>query len=630
MTNRTYTLLAVIAFVALPEFAQDLRANGIVLKNWPTPLMWQPTAVEADAAKPRAVRDASNLRATAPANALVFVAMTPCRVADTRPGWGFGPPGVPANSSRTFAIQANADCPVPALARAYSLNVTAVPRGPLGFLTIWPTGQPRPLASTLNSPDGSIVANAAIVPAGAGGAVDVYASNDADVVIDLNGYFATPTGLTLDLGSASAPSLSFAGDSGTGLFSSGAGNLNLSTGGVTRFTVRPDGDLDLAGNIRKGGTLFAHTRGSATTGIGLGALTNATADFNTAVGTAALASNTTGTGNVAIGGSALSQNIEGLHNTAAGLGALMCNNGNENTAHGYLALTTNVNGTNNTATGAFALQDAIGSYNTADGCSALGSLTTGSHNTAIGYAALGTLNIGSDNTAVGGYALQLATMAAGNTAVGRYALANNLTGYGNIALGLSAGVGIQGNDNISIGNIGYPADNYTIRIGDQYHQRFFATGIFGKTVGGAAVPVLIDTNNQLGTISSSRRYKEDIRDMDDASAALLRLRPVTFRYQRAYADGSKPLDYGLIAEEVAEIYPDLVVRGADGRIESVQYQKLTPMLLNELQREHHRVERQQQRMDEQQKQIEDHQRKLAALEEVVQELRIRGAGPGSR
>jgi hypothetical protein len=87
-------------------------------------------------------------------------------------------------------------------------------------------------------------------------------------------------------------------------------------------------------------------------------------------------------------------------------------------------------------------------------------------------------------------------------------------------------------------------------------------------------------------MSSSRRFKEDIQDMNDASSGLLRLRPVTYRYQKAYEDGSKPLDYGLIAEEVAEVYPDLVVRGKDGQIETVQYHKLVPMLLNELQKEH--------------------------------------------
>ena len=101
--------------------------------------------------------------------------------------------------------------------------------------------------------------------------------------------------------------------------------------------------------------------------------------------------------------------------------------------------------------------------------------------------------------------------------------------------------------------------------------------------------VLIDANGQLGTMSSSFSFKEDIHDMADASSSLLRLRPVTFRYKQPYADGSKPLDYGLIAEEVANVYPNIVVRDSSGNIQTVQYQKLTPMLVNELQKEHERV-----------------------------------------
>jgi hypothetical protein len=119
--------------------------------------------------------------------------------------------------------------------------------------------------------------------------------------------------------------------------------------------------------------------------------------------------------------------------------------------------------------------------------------------------------------------------------------------------------------------------------------------------------VWVDVNGQLGTLPSSRRYKEDIRDMGGASSDLLRLRPVTFRYRTAYPDGSKPVDYGLIAEEVADVYPDLVVRDKDGRIQSVQYQKLTPMLLNELQHEHRRAEEQAEKI----RALED---RLSALE----------------
>ena len=128
------------------------------------------------------------------------------------------------------------------------------------------------------------------------------------------------------------------------------------------------------------------------------------------------------------------------------------------------------------------------------------------------------------------------------------------------------------------------ASNGVIRIGTSGTQTsFFAAGINGVMTGGAGTAVLVDSNGQLGTISSSRRFKEDIQDMADASSGLLQLRPVTFRYQQPYADGSKPIDYGLIAEEVADVYPDLVVKAPHGQVETVQYHKLTPMLLNEVQ-----------------------------------------------
>jgi TolA-binding protein len=136
--------------------------------------------------------------------------------------------------------------------------------------------------------------------------------------------------------------------------------------------------------------------------------------------------------------------------------------------------------------------------------------------------------------------------------------------------------------------------------------------------------VMIDTNGQLGTISSSRRFKEDIQDMGDASSSLMRLRPVTYRYKQPYADGSKPLDYGLIAEEVAEVYPDLVVTNKDGQVQTVQYQKLTPMLLNELQKQNQHtqqqdetIRQQQEQNRQQQEQIRKLEARLAALEAML-------------
>lgn len=174
-------------------------------------------------------------------------------------------------------------------------------------------------------------------------------------------------------------------------------------------------------------------------------------------------------------------------------------------------------------------------------------------------------------------------------------------------------IGTEGNGSVPSDFIG------TIQIGVQGLQTsFIVAGVSGTTTGVAdALPVVIDSNGQLGTISSSQRFKEDIQDMGDASSDLLRLRPVTFRYKQAYKDGSKPIDYGLIAEEVADVYPDLVVRNKDGEIQTVQYQKLTPMLLNEVQKLHADLDQQNQRAQQQDETIRQLQDRLAALEALL-------------
>ena len=319
--------------------------------------------------------------------------------------------------------------------------------------------------------------------------------------------------------------------------------------------------------------------GNFNTASGYGALaSNTTGDNNTANGASALSSNTTACCNSAVGHNALAQNTTGGGNNAMGDGALYSNTtGQHNIAIGRLALAANTTNNSNTAVGNQALGYSTSDGNTAVGDSALFSFTgvpsmqnncTGC-NTAVGYQALQDTTTGASNTAVGSQALEIATSAA------------------NIAVGFGAGGNITtGSNNIAIGSAGTSSDSGVIRIGGVGTQTsFFVTGVRGATTGfNNAVPVLIDGVGQLGTTSSSRRFKEDIQDMADASSGLLKPRPVTFRYQKPYVDGSKPLDYGLIAEEVGEVYPDLVVRGADGQIETVQYQKLTPMLLNEVQK----------------------------------------------
>jgi trimeric autotransporter adhesin len=325
-----------------------------------------------------------------------------------------------------------------------------------------------------------------------------------------------------------------------------------------------------------------------------------TANDNTALGTGTLASNTAGgIGNTAIGFEALTANNSGYGNVAIGDQALVSNTGGAyNVANGIYALQANTSGNSNTASGQAALQsNTTGNYNTAYGSGALQVNSLGSNNTATGYQAL-TATTGTDNTAVGFTALDM-----------------NAAGSFNIAIGSGAAVTAPtGNSNsVYIANAGAGADAPgTIKIGTLLTQTsFFVAGVFGVTTGDAdAVAVFVDSNGQLGTTASSQRFKEDIQNMGNASSDLLSLRPVTFRYKQAYRDGSKPLDYGLIAEEVAAVYPDLVVRDKDGQIETVKYQKLAPMLLNELQKQASKIEQQ----AEQNRQLEE---RVTALEKLL-------------
>jgi hypothetical protein len=323
--------------------------------------------------------------------------------------------------------------------------------------------------------------------------------------------------------------------------------------------------------------------------------------------------------NTALGYQALPSSEFGSQNTAVGAQALHADTiGSANTAIGFQALMDNTRGLNNTAAGFFALQsNTLGGNNTANGFQALVSNTVGSDNTAAGFAALGSNLNGDSNSANGSGALSFNTAGTNNTAMGYNAL-NKATGGNNTGLGAYAGSAVTtGSYNIEIGPLGASADDHVIRVGDVQTMTFIA-GISGTTTANSdAVAVVVDSKGQLGTINSSGRFKEDIQDMADASSGLLRLRPVTYRYKQAYADGSKPIDYGLIAEEVAEVYPDLVVKGANGLVQTVQYQKLTPMLLNELQKQNLQSQGQREIIQRQQEEIQGLEARLAALERLL-------------
>ncbi len=296
----------------------------MLLRNWPTPLYWQPPLAE------------QRLAVTAPAanlplgsNALIFVAMTPCRLVDTRTSQGFsgafGPPSLAGSApGRTFPIQSSTTCSIPSLAQADSFNVTVIPGNSVGFITAYPAGQTLPLAATLVWQPNVIVSNAAIVAAGASGSVDVYANASTDLVIDINGYYAPPTDL-LDNTALGAGALA---SNTTGASNSASGALAL--GGNTT------GSFNTASGT---GALYSNTTGSENTASGGDALLyNTTGEINTASGASALFYNTTGSGNTASGAYALYSNQTGSQNTVSGEGALFANtNGSNSIAVGYQA-----------------------------------------------------------------------------------------------------------------------------------------------------------------------------------------------------------------------------------------------------------------------------------------------------
>jgi hypothetical protein len=317
------------------------------------------------------------------------------------------------------------------------------------------------------------------------------------------------------------------------------------------------------------------------------------ANKNTAEGDGALSSLTTGFGNTAVGYGGLYSNNSGSNNTASGFQALFYNDaGNRNTASGSLALFYNSSGVNNTATGSSALSNnTTGSSNTASGDSALLNNTIGNFNTALGLWALLNNTTGGNNTATGRTALYHNTTGNNNTASGNDSLFDNTTGNNNIALGDSAGSNLtSGSNNIDIGNTGIPGEAGKIRIGSKGNQNAaFIAGISGVAVTGSTV--VVSSNGKLGVATSSARFKQCIKPIDQASEAILALKPVSFRYKEEIDPDGIP-QFGLIAEEVENVNPDLVARDDEGKVYTVRYEAVNAMLLNEFIKEHRKGQEQ--------------------------------------
>src|SRR5262249_43846029 len=329
--------------------------------------------------------------------------------------------------------------------------------------------------------------------------------------------------------------------------------------------------------------------GSSNAAVGYAALNLNTGDDNTATGFGALASNMSGSRNVATGSSALNSNETGIDNTATGVNALAANTANYNTATGYQALESNTTGNNNTASGLNALnKNLTGSFNAASGAYAL-------YNATAGY----------------------------NTADGYQALYNNTSGNHNTALGYNAGYSLTtGSNNIEIANSGVATDNNTIRLGAVRTQtNTYIAGISGTTVAGG-VGVIIDTNGHLGTIVSSQRFKDAIKPMDKASEALLSLKPGTFRYKKKAEPQAIP-QFGLEAEDVAKVDPDLVANDDTGKPYTVRYEAINAMLLNEFLKEHKKVEEQARTVREQTNRMDAQTKQIAELKAALKDVTAR-------
>jgi hypothetical protein len=514
--KRKRALLALLTAV-LP----GLAFGSDPVPNWSAPSTWSP---------PRSSHRFSTLSQSEP---LPFVAVTPCRIADTRGngfGGAYGPPSLAADANRTFTI--TGQCGIPAFAAAVSLNFAALNIPGPGDLRVFPAGSGFPLVSTMNyNANSPNLANAAIVALGTGGAITVHADAvSVDLLIDVNGYYSTqgivnglnglfgnitlaagmdltltPSGQTLTL---SANSTS-ADEPNTLVRRDGSRSFSAGTVTLSGNLVLPFPNSASSGTVYQGSTRFLYTLGPSSASVFLGPaagnfMINGT--VNTAVGDSTLTNDSSGGANTAIGGSALFHNTVGNFNTAVGAGTL--------------------------------------------------------------------------NTNLNGF---------GNTAIGTSALVFNSSGNSNIAVGIGAGANLTtGSNNIDIFDAGVAGESNTIRIGRSDTQTAtYIAGISGTAVTGA--PVIVDGNGQLGVATSSGRFKRDIQEIGDASDGLLKLRPVSFRY-KAEIDPAGLEQYGLIAEEVERVYPELVTCDAAGQPQTIRYHLLVPMLLNETQKDRKEIQ----------------------------------------
>jgi hypothetical protein len=402
---------------------------------------------------------------------------------------------------------------------------------------------------------------------------------DGSLLINVN---AAKLGGNFPSAFASTGSNTFTGDQSV------TGSVSL-TGSLTL----PNTTSASVGVITLGSTTFLHNFGTNNTFVGASAgnLTMTSPGNNTAMGATALTANTTGKGQSAFGNAALAATTTGTQNSAFGASALTANTtGMQNAAFGNSALFANTSGNTNSAFGTGALE----------------ANTTANLNAAFGFEALAA-----------------STSGANNSAFGEGALFNLKTGSGNLALGAQAGLNLTGaeSNNIYLGNSGVAGESQTARIGTDL-TAVFITGISGRT-SASGVAVFINTAGLLGTLTSSRRFKHEIADMGAESDLLMKLRPVAF-YYKPEVDETQTRQYGLVAEEVAKVAPQLVVYDKDGAPQTVRYHFVNAMLLGAVQKQQRQIEqqargmeRQQSTIAQQQEEIQDLAARLAKLEALL-------------
>ncbi len=696
MPVRRLGVVAVV-IVCLGGFAiaQD---EDLPLSNWGAPPYWtpplaQPAEGEAGGRMPARAQGMTAQAESLPSSPLPFVAIAPCRIVDTRVNIidGFHRPNFDDDEARTFNFPVSADCPgLPSTAGAYSLNIQFRPLAQLAYLTAYPTGTTMPLVSTVVGNPAGWTTNAAVVPAGTSGQIDVYCQFAGRVVIDINGYYGPQSVVT---------------------------SLNTKTGDVTlaagsNVTITPSGNtLTIAATGGPGGVLPAGTEGQ-------------TLYHNGSAWTASSALTNNGTNVFVSGLLVLPETTSAGHSGVLYLGydPFLHNYGPANAGNTFVGLLAGnftmggatPEGMSNTAIGFVSMRDnTTGYHNTSSGSYSLRKNTTGHDNTASGYVSLGLNTTGSDNTASGSYSLYDNTGST-NTAVGSFSGTYNSTGSGNVFLGNRAGAFETGSNRLYIANsldstliygqfdtakVGIatngPEDTLSVQGGvrvDQggafdgstFHSGAaalkFGAGDTGEGIASArsgstnvdgldfytgytrrmaitnggyvgiatAVPsVALDVNGSIrsrtllnlaysepvcansngilaGCAPSDARLKANVvglTEEKDVLALLAGLRAVAFDWDATnprVANAGQGRQIGFIAQEVEAVLPEVVHLGADG-YRSMDYAKLTTILVEV-------AKAQQARLDTQQAQIEDRDARIAALEARLATIEARMAG----